>query len=106
VVLVFLVALIAAALLSVVTLAVITISLTLLEELLRVRTPLQLGRLALPLAIVLALPLYRIAEAWMLRRADRRAAVLLGDTEVVTRVAAKLAAAKSAPWKWSTTVLP
>jgi hypothetical protein len=99
-VLMMLAALVAGALVSVATLVILNTPLAFLEGLLKIRLPILSGQLALPLALLCAVPAYRLAEGWMVRRADRRAAVLLGDAELVTQVAAKLAATRMAPWKW------
>jgi Zn-dependent protease with chaperone function len=99
-VLMMLAALVAGTLVSVATLVILNTPLAFLEGLLKIRLPILSGQLALPLALLCAVPAYRLAEGWMVRRADRRAAVLLGDAELVTQVAAKLAATRMAPWKW------
>jgi hypothetical protein len=101
-VLVFVAAVVGGALLSVVTLVALVIPLALLEGLFHVRfIPSASGTYAWPLALVLAMGLYRRVEKWMCRWADRRASKLLGDSELVTRVASKLAATTLPPWKWS-----
>lgn len=70
---------------------------------LRVRPPVSskvLAQVLVPLTIGWAL----IAARWMysrlMRRADHRAAILMGEAESVTRAAEKLAAMQMAPWKW------
>jgi len=59
-----------------------------------------LARLSLPMAIVLALIVARWIQGLFVRRAERRAAVLVGSPEVVKSAAGKVAAMQLAPWKW------
>jgi hypothetical protein len=105
VVLIFLAALLIGALLSVAALLVLALVLAFLEGLVRSRTPIHFGplaaRLAVPLALLCAVPIYGLTERWIVRRADRRAAALMANGELVSRMASKLAAAVLPPWKWA-----
>jgi hypothetical protein len=59
-----------------------------------------LTRLSLLMAVGWAVILGWWIHGWLVRLADRRAAVLVGSPEVVNSAADKLAAMQLAPWKW------
>ena len=59
-----------------------------------------LTRLSLLMAVGLAAIVAWWIHGWLVRLADRRAAVLVGSPEVVNSAAGKLAAMQLAPWKW------
>ena len=66
-----------------------------------------LTRLSLLMAVGLAPIVAWWIHGWLVRFADRRAAVLLGSPELVKSAAGKLAAMQLAPWKWDrATALP
>ena len=68
--------------------------------LLRIHAQTVLTRMSMPLAVAWAVIVWRGTYAWLVRRANRRAAVLVGCPEIVARAAGKIAAMQMAPWKW------
>lgn len=76
--------------------------------LLRLPIPrIALTRLSLLMAVGLAAIVAWWIHGWLVRFADRRAAVLLGSPEAVKSAADKVAAMQLAPWKWGqATALP
>src|SRR5215471_9747911 len=96
----FLLSLLIGMVLSLATLGVINIPLAALQLLLKWHTPIASMNLLLPTAIFFALPIARWLHRWMVRRADRRASVLVGDAGVVNSAAAKLEAMQTVPWQW------
>jgi hypothetical protein len=68
--------------------------------LLRIHAQAALARWSLPVAVVWAAIVGRGIHRWLVRRAERRAAVLVGSPEMVGRAAGKVAAMQMAPWKW------
>ena len=100
-VLVFFVALCLGTVLSLAIMFVVGLLLALLHLLRPPITTLALARLALPLALGLAVIVARSIHDWLVRLADRRAAVLMGSQDLVKSAADKVAAMQLAPWKWS-----
>ena len=79
---------------------VVVFVLTAVQLLLRIHAQAALARLSLPMAAAWAVIVGRWIHGWLVGRADRRAAVLVGSAEVVTRAAGKVAAMQMAPWRW------
>ena len=79
---------------------VIVFGLTAVQLLLRIHLSAAVARMSLPMAIVWAAIVGRWIHGWLVWRASRRAARLVGSAEVVKRAADKVAAMQMAPWKW------
>jgi hypothetical protein len=85
---------------SLIVFAFLAIPLGALQLLLRVHGPTLSARLALGTAIPLAALLARMFHRWFARRADRKAAALIGDADALRRAHEKMGATRLAPGAW------